>query len=69
MNIERIWIDFATGTIHHVNSHETKEMKVDKKNALKDGLKYIEDYCNASDFELFDTYTGQVAIFFTIVKK
>ncbi len=69
MKIERIWIALVMGIVYHADSHETKEIKVDKKNALADGLKYLEDYCNNSGFDLFDTFTGANAIFFTIVKK
>ncbi len=69
MKIERILIHAGMGTLHHTDSQGDKEIRIDKKNCVAEGLRYIEEYCTKNGFELFDTFTGQSGIFFTLVKK
>ena len=69
MKLEQITISLMGHYLNHISTSEAKRIDLDKKTMMIDALKYIEDYCTKSGFELLaPTIEGSIYTYH-LVKK
>ena len=69
MKLEQINISFITHTLTHTSTSEVNKIDLNKKSAVQDALKYIEDYCTRNEFELLPPMIEGSFYIYHLVKK
>lgn len=69
MKLEQINVNFLTHTLTHTSASEVKTITLNKKSMNLESLKYIEDYCNKTGFELLAPMIETSVFVYHLVKK